>query len=172
MKVSKLWPGFLVAGVMSIGVLAGGISPAFAQAATPTPQVTADKLEKAFASLQKRLTAEQKVVDRAARFGDRIQAAIDKRKAAGKDTSKLEAALARFRDAVAKATTHYNNAKSAIDGRTGFDANGKVTDWDQAKTTVQTARKGERQFRNIMRNVVKRVQTVARRTGRATAAGR
>ncbi|MCL5959687.1 MAG: hypothetical protein M1358_10315, partial [Chloroflexi bacterium] len=81
----------------------------------------------------------------------KVQSYIDNQKAKGKDTSSLETALANFKAAVATAQSDYDTAKSTLDARAGFDANGEVTDIAQARSTVQTAGKAERQFHQTMR---------------------
>ncbi len=118
--------------------------------ATRPEQVQGVRLERLFKREQERLEYEQKRLDAAAERATKVQQFIDDQKSKGKDTSGLEAALAAFKDGVATAQGHHETAKGILDTHAGFDANGKVTDLAQARTTVRTAGKAEVQFHRTM----------------------
>ena len=60
---------------------------------------------------------------------------INQLKAAGKDTSALESALATYKTQVASAQSSHDSAASVLASPAGFDGSGKVT---SAKTALQT----------------------------------
>ena len=62
---------------------------------------------------------------------------IDRAKENGKDVSALQAALDAFESAIKEAHPIYEGGKGIINSHQGFDANGKVTDAEKAKETVQ-----------------------------------
>jgi len=76
---------------------------------------------------------------RAAELIPDIEAAIEKRAADGFDTTEAEAALASFQTALAEAQNLHDQAADIFATHTGFDQDGKVTDRDEAFTTVLTA---------------------------------
>lgn len=76
---------------------------------------------------------------RAAELIPDIEAAIEKRAADGFDTTEAKAALASFQTALAEAQNLHDQAADIFATHTGFDQDGKVTDRDEAFTTVLTA---------------------------------
>lgn len=104
---------------------------------TPTSGLTNEKLEKVWAR-------QLKLYERAGKaFTDtdekiaKIQALIDKAAANGKDVTAVQAALDAFEDALKNTKPIYESIKGIVNSHQGFDANGKVTDFEKAKSTVQ-----------------------------------
>jgi hypothetical protein len=70
---------------------------------------------------------------------------INNLKAAGKDTSALESALATYQTQVASAQSNHNAAAAVLAAPAGFDGSGKVTNTKTALQTVINAGKPLRQ---------------------------
>ena len=115
-----------------------GVSAAGADDPNP-PQgpVTNEKLEQVWARQQRAYEKLGKGFDRADDFTARAQQLIDRAKENGKDVSALQAALDAFESAIKEAHPIYEGGKGIINSHQGFDANGKVTDAEKAKETVQ-----------------------------------
>ena len=99
----------------------------------PQGEVTNEQLEKVWAH---QLRVYEKM-GKAEQFVGKVQQLIDRAKEGGKDVSAVQAALDAFEDAVKDAKPVYESAKGIINSHGGFDANGKVTDSEQAKETVR-----------------------------------
>ncbi len=144
--------------IVLIGLLVGAAAlaiPAVAHAqpanppaptAAPNTQSAQDRQANQAARLEKAYQAELKQVDaqtnrlstvdaRVQKFSDRIAAL----KAQIKDTSALENALNNFKTMLATAHTDHDSAASILKTHAGFDANGKVTNAQLARDTVQQA---------------------------------
>lgn len=103
----------------------------------PSGPVTNGKLEQVWARQQRAYEKLGKGFDRADDFTARAQQLIDRAKENGKDVSALQAALDAFESAIKEAHPIYEGGKGIINSHQGFDANGKVTDAEKAKETVQ-----------------------------------
>ena len=103
----------------------------------PSGPVTNGKLEQVWARQQRAYEKLGKGFDRADDFTARAQQLIDRSKENGKDVSALQAALDAFESAIKEAHPIYEGGKGIINSHQGFDANGKVTDAEKAKETVQ-----------------------------------
>ena len=103
----------------------------------PSGPVTNGKLEQVWARQQRAYEKLGKGFDRADDFTARAQQLIDRAKENGKDVSALQAALDAFESAIKEAHPIYESGKGIINSHQGFDANGKVTDAEKAKETVQ-----------------------------------
>ncbi len=174
MKKSSTGAGILgrarsavLAGIAGTAMLASAVilAPVSSALADPNPPATATpvhaqgkRLEKLFKREQAVLGTEQKQLDRASELGKKIQDRIDKLKKEGKDTSKLEAALAHLNTAIASAQSFHNAAKSILDTHAGFDASGQVVDAAKARETVATAGKAERDFYKTMRKSIRELR--------------
>jgi len=127
---------------LMIAIAAAGMSFNHAAAA---PAGGADKpganvkLTQAYRVERLRLRVQGKRLRRADQFTRKFDALIVKLKAKAQDTSALEQALAAFRASLDRARTEWNAAQSTLDSHAGFDTNGKVTNADQAHTTLQRA---------------------------------
>ncbi len=67
----------------------------------------------------------------------KIQTRLDKAAENGKDISALQAALDAYEAALLASKPTYDNLGGLVGVHAGFDANGKVTDAEQAKATVK-----------------------------------
>ncbi|MDP1713852.1 MAG: hypothetical protein Q8L41_03820 [Anaerolineales bacterium] len=70
----------------------------------------------------------------------KFQERIDKAAENGKDVSALQAALDAYESALKAAKPTYNSINGIVTSHQGFDENGKVTDAEQAKSTVEQMR--------------------------------
>ena len=103
----------------------------------PSGPVTNGKLEQVWARQQRAYEKLGKGFDRADDFTARAQQLIDRAKENGKDVSALQAALDAFESAIKEAHPIYEGGKGIINSHQGFDANGKVTNAEKAKETIQ-----------------------------------
>ena len=67
----------------------------------------------------------------------KFQERIDKAASKGKDVTALQSALDAFEAASKTAQPIYDSLESIVNSHAGFDADGKVTDAEQAKSTLQ-----------------------------------
>jgi hypothetical protein len=151
---TKLVTGVLVA-VLSLAALPLNSAQAAALAdpptpAAPSPERTNARLERAFARQIRRLERIGKLYDGSDAGLDRIQTLIDKAKERGLDVSAVQTALDAFKAALPKGRPFYEQAKSIADRHNGFDAGGKVTDSETARSTVESLHNELEQFREAM----------------------
>jgi uncharacterized protein YbaA (DUF1428 family) len=78
-----------------------------------------------------------KVLDRSTTMTEKVQTWIDKAREDGKDVTALQAALDAYKQAVQAAGPMYEQAQSIVQKHAGFDADGKVTDREQAMQTLK-----------------------------------
>lgn len=81
------------------------------------------------------------LLEKADNVSARVSDEIQKLKAAGKDTSELEAKLAKYNELIGKAEVSHKKAEELYATPKGFDANGKVTDVKQAEQFLRDANK-------------------------------
>ncbi len=124
-------------------------------AADDTPPAPTERLEKIWA---RQLQAYEKIgkafadIDaHIAKFQDRI----DKAAANGKDVTALQTALDAYETALKSAQPTYASIASIVNAHTGFDANGKVTDAEQAKSTVEQMRTKMQEIKSTMNGTFK-----------------
>ena len=103
----------------------------------PTPDFTflenwLKREQIALANQAERLKLSNQAISTAQQF-------IDNQKAAGKDTSVLEAALAAFSKAVSDTQALHDTAANILAAHAGYNADGKVTDAKQALVTLHNA---------------------------------
>ncbi len=162
--LKKLWGliGGLAIGVMlTAGTLALPASPAYA--AAPTPQAERGLyLEYLLQRQQLWLTGQQNHLDQAREFVAITQPFIDELKAKGKDTSALETALANLNSQIQAAQVSHDTAKQILETKAGFDANGKVTDPEQARETLQSARQSMLEAHQTLKQAIQDFRQVAR----------
>ena len=113
-----------------------------APAADPsTPPAEGEKSNTRIESLwmreQRAVERMGKVIDRSDKMVEKIQIWIDKAKENGKDVTALQAALTAYKQAVQEAGPMYERAQSIVSEHAGFDADGKVTDREQAIQTLK-----------------------------------
>jgi len=115
------------------------VTSAFAQGESPssTGEVSNEKLEKAWArqlKIYERLGNGFDGLDaQIAKFQERIDKAASK----GKNVTALQSALDAFEASSKTAQPIYDSIESIVNSHEGFDADGKVTDAEQAKSTLQ-----------------------------------
>jgi len=127
------------------------MTSAFAQGENPPKgELTNEKLEQIWA---RQLQAYEKLGKgfentdaQVAKFQERI----DKIAEGGKDVTTLQAALDAFESAMKSARPKYESMNGIINSHQGFDANGKVTDAEKAKSTVQEMRAKMKELKSAM----------------------
>jgi DNA repair exonuclease SbcCD ATPase subunit len=115
------------------------VTSAFAQGENPAPtgEVSNEKLEKAWARQLKMYERLGNGFDDLDGQIEKIQERIDKAASNGRDVTALQAALDAFEAASKTTQPIYDSIESIVNSHEGFDADGKVTDAGQAKSTVQ-----------------------------------
>jgi uncharacterized protein YukE len=86
---------------------------------------------------------------------ENAQQRIDEDKAAGKDTTAIQAALDTFKSQIEVAQSSWNTAKSILEAKAGFDANGQVTDLQQARDTLREAGRALRDTGDTLRDAAR-----------------
>lgn len=162
----------LLAGVVACAVAVSALAPlasSIASAADPptgTPVAPArepyERLERLFKLEQRVLATEEKRLDQMAKLAARTQTYIDAQAAKGKNVRDLQAALDDFRAAITKAQSEHDAAKAILEAHAGFGPNGEVVDAAQARTTVRTAGKDERQFHQTVRKALRDLHKAVR----------
>ncbi len=123
----------------------------FAQGETPPKgEVSNEKLEQAWARQLKLYERLGKGFENTDAQGAKFQEMIDKAAANGKDVSALQAALSAFQAALNSARPAYESAQTIVNSHNGFDGNGKVTDAEQARSTVQEMRAKLAEVKSLM----------------------
>ena len=112
----------------------------------PRAELTNEQLEKIWA---RQLRAYERI-GKAEDFVERAQSLIDRASQNGKDVSAVQAALDAFQQAVNNTEPMYEGVQSIVDSHAGFDANGKVTDPEQAKVTVRAMGEKLKEIRDVM----------------------
>ena len=143
--------------LLVVAVALAPIAALAAPAAQAAPTQEAPRAKSAHPFLerlyQRELTVlerEQERLERAGEFVGRLETYIHNQKEKSKDTSSLEVALAKYNEAVATAKSYRDTAQSVLGAHAGFDENGKVTDAAQARQTLLTAGKAERDFHRTL----------------------
>lgn len=105
----------------------------------PVPQgeVSNERLEKIWARQLRLYERIGNGFDRSDALVERVQELIDRASENGKDVSAVQAALDAFEAALKDAHPVYESGKGIVNSHQGFDSNGKVTDPEKAKETVQ-----------------------------------
>jgi hypothetical protein len=124
---------------------------AFAQGENPPKgELTNAKLEQVWARQLKNYEKIGKgFVDTDAQIA-KFQARIDKAAENGKDVTALQAALDAFASALKSGKPIYDSMTGIVNSHQGFDANGKVTDAEKAKSTVQEFRAKMEELKSAM----------------------
>lgn len=149
---------FAIAAVLMLVAMNLAIAaPTYAQGPTPQtnrPDPRKDMRERQFKREQTWFDAQTKSLTDAGTIATKVQDYINAQNALGKDTSSLVAALATFNSQVATAQSSHDSAGTLISAHAGFDANGTVTDLQQAAQTVVNARKSLRDAHQTLRQAV------------------
>lgn len=142
----KLFSTILTAIAVCGMVFAGAFVPAStayaapaADDGTPGPFADGSRLEFRCRETNRVLEGQQDRINLANHAAEQAQIWIDELKAKGKDVSALESALPAFKSGIASAQAGYDEAQSIMDTHAGFDSDCKLTDREQAKTTLQAA---------------------------------
>ena len=80
----------------------------------------------------------------------KFQSLIDKAAANGKDVSEIQSALDAYEAALIASKPAYDALGDIINSHAGFDANGKVTDSEQARATLKAVREEMRGIKDSM----------------------
>ncbi len=141
----------LLALVAALGVASlpfMSVAAAGANEPTPPPQgeLTDEGLEKIWA---KQLHLYEKM-GKTDEFIGKVQGLIDRAAQNGKDVSAVQSALDAFAAAVDDAKPVYESAQAIIDSHAGFDANGNVTDSEQAQETVRAMGEKLKEIKDVM----------------------
>jgi len=122
-----------------------------ADEAPPTAgEVSTERLEKIWA---RQLQAYEKIGKAFADIDAHIakfQERIDKAAENGKDVTALQAALDAYETALKAAQPTYAGIASIVETHAGFDASGKVTDAEQARSTVEQMRTKMQEVKSTM----------------------
>ena len=129
-----------------------------------TREGLAKGFEKQYERVQKNLRELKSQLDKVNEVTKKAQEFISEAKSKGKDTAAMELALTTFKAEVAKAQTSYDDAKKILDTHAGFDADGKVTDREAAKQTLQDASKALREGQKTLSKAVRDVQKALKDT--------
>jgi hypothetical protein len=130
--------------VCSLALAGLAFAPAPAYAAgpadegTPGPFADGSRLELACRQQRRTLEGQQDRLNFAEDLAEKSKTWIDEQKAKGKDVTALETALAAYKAGIASAQAKHDEAQSAFDAQAGFDGDCKLTDREQAKTTLRT----------------------------------
>lgn len=130
---------WVAAVVVAVSLAGAGIAAAQEPTAQSGPLAN-DRLE----NFYQRATLAAQMVQLRLDFANKIAARVDeliaKANGEGKDTSALDSALAAFKSAIGASQASLDKAKALLGEHAGFDANGKVTDADRARTTLRSVR--------------------------------
>ena len=116
----------------------------------PKGQVSNERLERVWA---RQLRLYEKIgngFERDEEFTGKVQKLIDRAKENGKDVSAVQAALDAFESALKDAHPVYESGKGIVNSHQGFDENGKVTDPEKAKETVQAMGEKLKEIKDAM----------------------
>jgi len=139
--------------VLSLAVLPSSSVYASGLADETTPpektEITGERLEKAWERVLKLNERIGKIFERSDTLTKKIQTLIDKATEKGKDTAAVQAALDAFNASADEAWPLYESAQALITAHEGFDADGKVTDLENAAETVKSLKESYREIREI-----------------------
>jgi hypothetical protein len=167
MKV--LSSGLLVVLLAGAFLFAFPSSTAHAEGLDDTPPGNGEKLGLAKQRLENIFEREKSALARQAenilrmdRLTEKAQDRIDALKAKGKDVSGLEAALAAFENALTDINASHAVAARLVAAHAGFADNGKVTDIEAAKETVQKVHDAITATRQMMVDAGKAIRQAIR----------
>jgi chromosome segregation ATPase len=131
------------------------IGSASAAPAKPVADKANAALSRRYKEEQQRLKLQDARLNRAAEYAAKVDSIIAKLKAKGKDTAALEQAVAAFRAGIAQARAEWQAASDTLSTHSGFDADGKVSDADQARATLKSAHEHMQSAHTIARGAYK-----------------
>jgi len=136
-----------------------------------TPPAPGALQKPAFRDIRLELTfAHQKVhvqrigleITRSDTLFQKTQKLIDTATSSGKDASAVQSAFDAYKIAFTAAKPYYDQAKSISDAHTGFDASGKITDREQAKTTIKNINETLEKYRTAIGPALKNLNKAVR----------
>lgn len=116
----------------------------------PAGELTPEQLEKVWARQLRLYERVGKAFEDTDAHIEKIQSRIDKAAEKGKDVSALQSALDAYKAALLESKPEYDALGEVIDAHNGFDADGKVTDEEQARATVTEVREGMKAVKDSM----------------------
>jgi ABC-type transporter Mla subunit MlaD len=142
----------LAAMILTLAFVALPVTSAFAADENPPVQgkLSNERLERIWARELKTYERLGRVFDHTGAIVEKAQKMIDKAAENGKDVSALQAALDAFEAAIQNARPQYNELTGVINTHAGFDAEGKVTDGEQARSTVKEVGAALKEIRSTM----------------------
>lgn len=151
--------GLLALALTAAAFVAVPAAPAYADEEDP-PSADSSRdgsilLERAFEREKDWLSRQGNNLARAGTAADKLEALIEMAKAHGVDTGDLEVALAKFEGQLAAADESHDKADAIIGAHAGFNGGGKVTDLEQARETVKSARDALRDGAETLRGTVR-----------------
>jgi prefoldin subunit 5 len=160
-KILGITAGIAIGVMLMVGMGAVPATPAYA--AAPTLQAEEGlRLEYILQRQQLWLTGQQNRLDQARQYVTITQPFLAELKAQGKDTSTLETALTNFSTQIQAAQVSHDAAKQILEAKAGFDANGQVTDPQQARETLRTARQSMMEAQLTMKQAVMDLRQIIR----------
>ena len=142
-----LVPALVLAAMPFAGVSAMGEKD---PTAPPTDKVSNERLEQAWARQLRAYDRLGNGFERADDFIAKAQDLIDRASQNGKDVTALQAALDAFEASIKEAHPIYESAKGIVNSHQGFDENGKVTDPEKARETVNSMSEKLKEIRAAM----------------------
>jgi hypothetical protein len=146
--------GAALAALVAGSALFGGAQPALAADPGDPPareEGGALRLELAYRRLVVAADVQAVYLDHAPDVAERMQHRVDELAEQGEDVRELEAALDAFGGALAESQRHYEAARAILEAHAGFDAEGRVTDREQAAKTVRDAGRALRDARRSLK---------------------
>ena len=128
----------------------------------PQGQVTNERMERVWARQLRIYERIGNGFDKSDAFVERVQTLIDKASVNGKDVSAVQSALDAFKVALKDAQPIYEGGKGIVNSHQGFDENGKVTDLEKAKETVQSMRDKLQEIKDAMNGTGKALHEAIR----------
>jgi hypothetical protein len=161
---TRKWLWAVASGLLALALTAAAFvavpaAPAYADEEDP-PSADSSRdgsilLERAFEREKDWLSRQGNNLARGGTAADKLGALIEKAKAHGVDTGDLEAALAQFEGRLAAAEASHDKADAIIGAHAGFNGGGKVTDLEQARETVKSARDALRDGAETLKGAVR-----------------
>jgi hypothetical protein len=143
MKINLFKKSMLVAMVMALVTAALPLTSALADSPrNPTiPPVEGERsntrIERLWARESRGVERYGNMLDRSENVVEKTQKLIDRAKENGRNVTALQAALDAYEQAAQGADSMYEAARATVDKHAGFDADGKVTDREQAMQTLK-----------------------------------
>lgn len=107
-------------------------------------------LERRYQMMLRMADRQTTMFERSERLVVRLEKMIARLQEMGKDTTALEAALGEFQSQITIAQASLAEAAAILNTHAGFDENGKVTDIEQARQTVNSAGEALRSSQQTM----------------------